>query len=374
MAQRVTIFGGGAIGRGLLADIASRAGYQVVFVEAVENVADKIRQAGGYKVHLVGQAREEHSITDYQVLMLSQEPQIRNAVCHSSFAAIAVGGIHLPSVVPILAPAIKSRKENLNILVCENWPHADLLLRNLLIQGGCDRDTFSCIPCSVERMAKVADNGLDILAESNQSLYIDSQAWIGERPPGDEFLFCDNITAYYKRKLFTNNAGHALLAYFGPLTGYEYLYQGLEFTSVRNCLVELLELASRALVQVYSLDQTAMEQHLADLLQWRYSNRLLADTVKRAARDPLRKLGPDERLVGLVRLLQNCNLPTRPVYQVIAAAMHYDDRGDSECVQMRRMIQQNGPESVLEGVCGFEKGEEHYQQCLEIYQQIVIPK
>jgi len=369
MKGKVVIFGAGAIGRGLLADITARSGYHVVFVEAVEELVNKLIENGKYCVLLGGKFEEKHNIDGFRVLRADKTEDVANEITDCAFVTTSVGGANLDAVARLIAAGLAKRKSTLNILVCENWPKADHVLADMLLSRGCDKKSFACVPCSVERMAKSSEEGIDVIVESGQSLYADETCWVGSKPVIGELLFCRNIEAYYNRKLYTNNAGHVLLAYMGHLSGCTLLYKALEIPEIRKNLMDLLEAASQILIRDYGIDRTDMQRHIDELVCWRFSNRKLADTVKRVARDPLRKLGTEERLVGLIRLLEKHNLPTEPVSRVIAAAMHYFDRDDPGSIKLSEIIASEGPEAVLKQICGFEENNRCYKECLHFFKK-----
>ena len=62
------VFGAGSIGRGLLAERAGRENGSVVFVEAAQKTADRLRRAGSYRVYLSGAYRETRLVQGYEVL------------------------------------------------------------------------------------------------------------------------------------------------------------------------------------------------------------------------------------------------------------------------------------------------------------------
>jgi len=369
MRETVVVFGAGAIGRGLLGDIISSAGYQVVFVEASDDLIAELQNRSGYAVRLVGKMDEEHLIHDYRVFGCSQRLDINKAVTCCSFAATAVGGGNLRSIAPLIAAGLESRGGTLNILVCENWPKADVILEDSLAGLGCDLGSFAAVPCSVERMAKRFGGEMDIIAEYGQTLYVDSRRWKGKKPEVDGFLYCDSIEAYYKRKLYTNNAGHALLAYLGHQEGYRYIYEALEDPSLRRHLEELLHAAAKVLVKEYLFKLREIREHANELILWRFSNRKLGDTVKRVARDPLRKLGAQERLSGLAHLLMKHGLPTRSVSRAIAAAMHYHEVDDASSVELAHMIESEGPGKVLQEICLLDSDTECHKECMDFFEK-----
>ena len=369
MKDKITIFGAGAIGRGLVADITAAKNWKVTFVEANEQLVNKLRDKGKYSVYLYGKHDEIHEISDFQVLCLKEKEIIFREISESYFIATAAGVNNLEAIAEYIAGGLEERKEHLNILMCENMLHAaDILSDYLKDKGGKQKD-FTCIPCSVERMARCAGDNLDIQVEYGQTLYIDETGWLGRKPDLDEFLFCDNIEAYYKRKLFTNNAGHALLAYLGYLQEYDYIHQALENNQIRKCLDELLAAASTLMQECYGFSRSEIEEHVNELVKWRFSNYKLADTVKRVARDPLRKLGPEERLIGLAKMLEKYNIPTAPVCRVVAAALNYRDADDESSKKLAQISAESGVESVLVSICELEKGSRIYNECLCFFEE-----
>lgn len=370
----VVIFGAGNIGRGLVAQLVTGAGLEAIFIEAYAPLARNLQDAGRYHVQVVGRTRETHTVTNYRVLVPGQEEEILSALEGCLFAATAVGGQHLPSLAPLLAAGLARRSDPLNVLLCENWPHADEALAEELVRAGAEAGRFACLRCSVERMVQSQPGLLDVLGESGQTLYVDGRPWMGEKPRIEGLNFCDDLDALYARKIFTNNAGHALLAYRGALEGCKFLYEALEMAPIREHLEALLNFAAQGLARRHGLDPEELKRHVEDLLLYRYANRELGDTIQRVARQPLRKLGPGERLVGLARFMAEYGLPTRPVCQVIGAALHYVDPEDPESLDLAERIRQAGPGSVIESVCGFNRDEVCFTQSLEAYEEFALLK
>lgn len=375
MKGSVVIFGAGAIGRGLIADLVAANGLSPVFVEANSQSAQDLKQAHGYVVHLTGKIRKDHYVAGYEVLTLEEGEEISKALSNCLFTATAVGGQNLKAVASSIALGFKKRKKTLNILVCENWPHAENVLAQALLDLGCYKENFACIRSSVERMVHRTQNSVDLVTEGDQTLYVDARTWKGKKPCIEGLIFSDNIEAIYARKLYTSNAGHAALAYLGNLSDCKFIYEALEIPGIRENLLEMLNLAKEALslknlefrIENLELWRAELEQHVEDLITWRYCNRDLTDTVERVARNPLRKLGTEERLAGLAHLLERYALATKPVSRVIGAAMHYRDPGDLESVKLGEIITQKGPSAILEDVCGFRRRERCYKECIEFY-------
>lgn len=338
----------------MLGELAARAGRPVVFVEAVPEFARQLAAAGRYTVRLVGREESETIVSNYRVLTPAEQPAIVAALRDCAFAATAVGGQNLGAVADLLNAALPARAMPLRIVVCENWPKADEVLRAAV------RGPVEVVPSSVERMVQRAPDSLDLIGESNET------AWVAAELPLPGLLACADVTPYYARKLYTNNAGHALLAYEGFLAGHATLCAAVADPAIRKRLEELLAVAAQMLEREYGLAVAELREHVDCLVRYRFANVALADRVERVARQPLRKLGPQERLVGLLRKLQKHQLPIAPVCRTIAAALRYFNPTDAESVKMREL----GPERVLVEVCGLSPDEEAHRLCRAAWQEI----
>jgi mannitol-1-phosphate 5-dehydrogenase len=134
----------------------------------------------------------------------------------------------------------------------------------------------------------------------------------------------DDLAPFAAAKLFGHNATHALAAYLGRLLGLRLM---ADFTTVPGAMAFLraafLDESGQALVRRYSAADPLFTplgfEGFADDLLVRMVNPFLADTIERAARDPVRKLGWDDRLIGTIRLGRDEGIPM-PSYAMGAAA------------------------------------------------------
>ena len=106
----------------------------------------------------------------------------------------------------------------------------------------------------------------------------------------------------------------------------------------------------------HGLEPQALREHTLDLLA-RFGNRALGDPVSRLARDPLRKLAPDDRLVGAARLAEKHAIRPEGLAFGIAAALAYDAPGDPDAVELQAMLAREGLAAVLREVCGIQEDE-----------------
>jgi mannitol-1-phosphate 5-dehydrogenase len=170
-----------------------------------------------------------------------------------------------------------------------------------------------------------------------------------------------------ERKLYTHNSAHATLGYLGYQAGWAYGYEALEDRGIRATLDAVLRDTGEALIRKHGFEPEEHRAHVADLLE-RFTNVDLGDTCFRLARDPLRKLAPDDRLVGAARLCESQGIPSDALAKVIASALRFDSPEDPSAQELQRRIQQEGPGSVLRSVCSIAPEEPLGRRIIAFYQ------
>ncbi len=83
----------------------------------------------------------------------------------------------------------------------------------------------------------------------------------------------------------------------------------------------------------------------------------MGDTILRLGRDPLRKLGPDDRLVGAARLAGRAGIAPNALARAIAAAYRFDDPRDPLGVALQERLATEGFDVVLAAVSGIQPDE-----------------
>lgn len=84
----------------------------------------------------------------------------------------------------------------------------------------------------------------------------------------------------------------------------------------------------------------------------------------------MRKLGPDDRLVGSARLCMQYGVVPEALAVAIACAIHYEQPDDEFAVALKQMREEKGIEYILENVCKLEPNSPLAQLILQKVQQI----
>ena len=368
MALKTVQFGAGNIGRGFTAQLFAESGYEVVFVDVVDEVVKLINQRRSYPIHIVGDNPQVVTITNVRAVNGGDREAVAMEVADSSLICTAVGVNVLKHVAPAIAMGIKLRADHgvtepLNIIICENLLHASDFLRGCILEAlpseyeSYVREHVGFVESSVGRMVPVmteeqrAQDPLMILVEEYKKLPVASKGFVGPIPDIVGFEPHDNFEAYVERKLFTHNCGHAIAAYLGYQRHYEYVWQSMGDPGVRRIVEKALAETGEALINRHGFTPEEHQAHIDDLLN-RFSNKALGDTVARVGRDPIRKLGHDDRLIGSANLCLSYAITPTSVCLGTAAALAFDDSEDPAAVELQLMIHSQGISRVFQTICG----------------------
>jgi mannitol-1-phosphate 5-dehydrogenase len=130
----------------------------------------------------------------------------------------------------------------------------------------------------------------------------------GFQPGIDVFIEKDDLLPFEEAKLYGHNAIHALLAYLGAAKGFQKMSQlGDDAALMDIGRRAFIDESGGALIKKYAdlhddlFTPVGYRDYAQDLLE-RMVNPWLGDTIARAGRDPVRKLGYDDRIFGTMRL------------------------------------------------------------------------
>ena len=145
----------------------------------------------------------------------------------------------------------------------------------------------------------------------------------------------DDLLPFEEAKLYGHNATHALAAYVGAIRGVERIADLSQDPAVMAFLrAAFIQESGEALVRKHAgkdmlFTHEGYREYADDLLA-RMVNPFLHDSVERVGRDPQRKLGWDDRLVGTLRVALGEGIkPSRYAFGV-AAALAVLDRSTLE--------------------------------------------
>ncbi len=368
-------FGFGAIQAGLFLYEAHRSGNfgRLVVAEVLPDVVASLRLAGGtYTLNIAHPERSESvhigSIEIYDPASAIDRDPLVDAITTAQEIGTAIPSVTLYQTIGagslhrIMAEGLRRKAASHGpaavVYTAENHNHAAEILEAAVLdevpqaEQGAVRARVQFLNTVVGKMSGVisdpemirkhslstitAKDYRAFLVEAFNRILIsrlEARAVEGEPPfhRGIEvFEEKQDLLPFEEAKLYGHNATHALAAYMGALAG---AHRIADLNAMPSALAFLraafLEESGEALARKHAgvdplFTREGYAQYADDLLA-RMTNPYLLDTVERVGRDPARKLGWNDRLVGTMRVALDWGVePRRYAYGVAAALVALD--------------------------------------------------
>ena len=360
-------FGGGNIGRGFIGKILAEAGYEVVFADINMTVIDRLNQDHGYTVHVVGEGVDQkETVKNVRVINSGDEAAVTAEISDATLVTTAVGPPVLEILAPLLARSLAARYRAggapLNIIACENMVRGSSFLKEkVLAAAGDDAALIDAntgfVDCAVDRIVPPVRGGdadpLAVTVEVFSEWIVDSTQFKGAVPAIAGMIATDKLMAFIERKLFTLNTGHTALAYFGQLAGKKTVGEAMQDDAVRQAAEAVMKESGAVLIRRYAFDPAAHRAYIDKILK-RFANPYLHDDIDRVARQPLRKLGAQERFIKPLNGMLEYDLPHDATVRAIAATLHYHNPDDPQAVEMQYYRQAHGIAATLAKYSDFD--------------------
>ncbi|MCF2625044.1 mannitol-1-phosphate 5-dehydrogenase [Fusobacterium perfoetens] len=375
-------FGAGNIGRGFIGNILSQNGYEVCFADINKAVIDELNKKHEYIVEVVGEDCQEILIKNVYGVM-SNSSDIFEEIKKTNLITTAVGPVVLPIIAKTLAEGIKTRmeagiKDYLNIIACENMIKGSSFLKEEVYKHIDDSvkeyiETYVGFPDStVDRIVPPMEKGADILrvrVEEFNEWIVDKTLFKGEIPNIEGMTLTDNLMAFIERKLFTLNTGHALTAYLGILEGHKTIRESINDEKIKDVVVHAMEESGEVLIKRYNFDRDAHEKYIKKIVS-RFENPYLVDEVDRVGREPLRKLGYNDRLIKPLRGTLEYNTKNDNLIRGIAAAMAYRNENDPQAVILKDKIEHENLNKAFREITSLSNNPEIEDKVIEVYKTL----
>ncbi len=362
-------FGAGNIGRGFIGALLRQSGYDVVFVDVDARIIHELNTRRAYEVKVAEQTVEPFTVEGIRGLnSRTDEPEVIEEIASADLITTAVGVAVLKFVAAPIAAGLVARKDSqtpLNIIACENAIGASTMLqeyvRALLTKEEWLRlkERVGFPNAAVDRI--VPNQGerdlLSVTVEPYYEWVVDETAINGPAPSIHGVTYVKDLLPYIERKLFTVNTGHAMTAYLGFKQGMKTIQEAIHDEPIASRVRQALSETTALLADVHGFSEAELRTY-AEKIWLRFRNPHLSDRVERVGRNPIRKLGYNDRLVKPARLLLDRGYEPQALVQGIVAALAFDVSEDEESVRLQKMLSENGVELTIVEVTGLKRDDE----------------
>lgn len=356
--MKALIVGPGRIGCGMAGHALHRSGYELVFVGRNPDVVDHLSRVGRYRVRLVDGRRVEETVVDGVRAVSAYDPErLAEEVRTADLITTSVGCQSLLAAGALLADGLRRRPQPVNVLAFENMGNGGACLAHFIAACGRVDAAHGFSGALVSRVVAQrlgdprGDEPLVFVGDPAAEFVVNARTLVAPVPAIEGMRVVEDWDAWVQRKLFTFSAGHATAAYLGFLKGYRYIHTAVRDPEIRDGVLDAMREGQKGLLARFGPEVAGTEEDLGAIVA-RFENAALNDSIDRVGRDPLRKLAPEDRIVGPARLAQAAGVRPGHLMLAAAAALLYCNPGDPSAVAMQRELQQAGPEA-LDRVSGF---------------------
>jgi len=374
--KKIVVFGAGNIGRSLVGHLFARAGYEVVFVDAINEIVSLLNAEKRYRIEVKDVHPETIWVESVRAVNGNDIDAVTQEVATADILATAVGVGNLQHIYRNIAGGLTRRrrlkKGPIDVIICENVRNASNMLKEGLARllpkdfpldssiGLVETSIGKMVPIVTEKQRR--EDPLLIYAEAYNKIILDKKGFKNEVPKVEGLEPKDNMSAYVDCKLFVHNLGHAATAYLGYLTdpATVYIWEAIGYDHVGRAVRSAMWESGKALILQYpdEFNHTNIKEQIEDLIR-RFNNKALGDTIYRVGRDLLRKLSRNDRLVGALLLTHKHKILAPLTTLSTAAAMFFrakDEKGKLYPTDrdFAEKIYRRGVDYVVRRVCGLD--------------------
>ncbi len=351
--SKITIIGAGKTGRGFIGRLAAESNAEIMFIDKDENLVNELNSRKSFNVSFFGGVREDMSVSGYTAYTWDNAD-----LSDSELIVVSVCGSNLKDVGAELGKRLNKDK-HYYIITAENYSNPSGVLREAI---GLDNISVSesTVFCTT-----IENGGIDISSENYPYLQCDADLLDGYIPEIPAIKPVTEFGNFLTRKLFTYNAASCVIAYLGYLKGYTDYAQAANDPDVLELLDKNYAVTNRVLCGEFGYDE-ADQAEFAQLSKNKFCDKTIVDTVARNAREPQRKLGKAERIIGPMLLINKYDEDASVLEMTAAAMLLYDNDGEDE---WRKIKAENTPAEILEKICGLDKTDKSFDNILKYYDE-----
>ncbi|MDO8656501.1 MAG: hypothetical protein Q7K45_04640, partial [Nanoarchaeota archaeon] len=204
----------------------------------------------------------------------------------------------------------------------------------------------------------------DICVEEEDELIADNGVLTSmglHRPQLHNTTWVDNFQPYKEMKIYGFNGLHAICGFLGYALGYEHIHDAMSDGWIREKVHAAGQAVGAAITEKHRINPKIVDRYIGDILR-RFENQISRDTVERVTRHPMRKLMPEERLVGGLNLCKEFSLRQQYLSWKgnhgvdafaygIAAAMMFNNPKDEVALRLSERIKGHGLKDGLSTIC-----------------------
>ena len=183
--------------------------------------------------------------------------------------------------------------------------------------------------------------------------------------------YVDDLMMYLQRKIYIINCGHAIAGYYGQaIKGYEIVQDALRdpelLPDIRSAMLE----SASALEKKYGFAHEDLVNYMETMMIKRFTTPGVVDPIARVSREPIRKISPNDRIMGPAYQCEEYGLDNFHLLKGVACALKFKADDDPQAEELQKFIAENGVEAAIVKYTGVAEGSRMYNVILEEYKKL----
>ena len=349
--KNVIIVGAGRLGKGFMGETFYNAGWKITFLDNDPRVIQELNRTHTYEVSVHTTKRVfTNTIKNYDAYLVDDYEHVLKAFLKADLLMLPLYPSDFPAAAKELAvyfnqqfkvdPTAKKTLiclTNKNHLINQitqdfrshladdevrNWFDQNVVIRDSIVRRSTDADSNYATKLVTTAVASLIIQG---------PVYSDFSdvKWLDVR---------DNVEMLKDIKVFTINGPHATTAYEGYLQGYDDIAKAETDEKVHQLVQGVHDETIEAVLYEYPVTR----DQIRELEYLPAAKDEMSDSIYRVGFDPIRKVGKNDRLMGVINLCEKYHLPYTAHVKALAAAFAYDEPRDSQAMKIQADIKEMG--------------------------------
>ncbi|BDR59674.1 mannitol dehydrogenase [Xylocopilactobacillus apicola] len=354
--KNVIIVGAGRLGKGFMGETFYNAGWNITFLDQDPQVIDELNRNHSYNVTVHTTDRVfTNEVKNYQALLINEHAKVLDYFLQADLLMLPLYPQDFLSAARDLAfyfdqqfEVDPSAKKTLICLTNKNHiiPKITAAFRASLKDEQVKKwfDQNVVIRDSIVRRSTDATSNYstDLVTTAVASLIIQGPVfsdfsdvkWLDVR---------DNVEMLKDIKVFTINGPHATTAYYGYLLGYDDIAKAETDPKVAQLIKEVHDETIEAVLYEYPVTR----DQIRELEYLPAAKDEMSDSIYRVGFDPIRKVGKNDRLMGVISLCEKYKLKYDGHVKAVACAFAYDEPKDVKAQQIQQDLKNLGVVSTI---------------------------
>ena len=349
--KNVIIVGAGRLGKGFMGETFYNAGWKITFLDNDPRVIQELNRTHTYEVSVHTTKRVfTNTIKNYDAYLVDDYEHVLKAFLKADLLMLPLYPSDFPAAANELAvyfnqqfkvdPTAKKTLiclTNKNHLINQitqdfrshladdevrNWFDQNVVIRDSIVRRSTDADSNYATKLVTTAVASLIIQG---------PVYSDFSdvKWLDVR---------DNVEMLKDIKVFTINGPHATTAYEGYLQGYDDIAKAETDEKVHQLVQGVHDETIEAVLYEYPVTR----DQIRELEYLPAAKDEMSDSIYRVGFDPIRKVGKNDRLMGVINLCEKYHLPYTAHVKALTAAFAYDEPRDSQAMKIQADIKEMG--------------------------------